>query len=67
MQHFVSDGLEAGHVCVVFNQRGMCNIPLTSPCMVSANNTRDLEAVIDAINKCYPNSSIIALGVSLGG
>ncbi|XP_019850275.1 PREDICTED: phospholipase ABHD3-like [Amphimedon queenslandica] len=67
VQHFVQDGLEAGHICVVFNQRGMGNIPLTSPCMVSANNTRDLEAVIDAINKSYPNASIIALGVSLGG
>lgn len=66
VQHFVRDGLEAGYLCVVFNQRGMCDIPLTSPRMVSAN-LDDLEAVLGDINKQHPDSSIIGLGISLGG
>lgn len=67
VQQFANDGLKCGCHSVVFNQRGMGRVPLTTPQMVSACNLQDLELVLDVIQKRYPKSPIIAVGVSLGG
>ncbi|XP_003385407.1 PREDICTED: phospholipase ABHD3-like [Amphimedon queenslandica] len=65
VSHFVHDGLYQGYHCVVFNHRGMANMPLKSPRLVAVTN-EDIEAVLDVIQTRYPLVPIVAIGVSLG-
>ena len=65
VSHFVHDGLYQGYHCVVFNHRGMGNMPLKSPRLVAVTN-EDIETVLDVIQTRYPLVPILAIGVSLG-
>lgn len=65
--HFANDGIRQGYRCVVFNQRGMGNLPITTPKIVAASNVEDLVVVLDAIKSQYPRAHIVGLGISLGG
>ncbi|CAL4122285.1 unnamed protein product, partial [Meganyctiphanes norvegica] len=53
--------------CVVFNNRGRGGIQLKTARTYCAANSDDLEEAIDHIRTKYPESPIIASGISLGG
>ena len=64
--HYVNDGFLNGCHSVVFNQRGLANVPITTPLIVAISDN-DINAVLDVIQEQHPNSPIIGIGTSLGG
>lgn len=67
VSHFVQDGFLHGYRCVVFNQRGLGDIPIKTPLITAVTNVHDVQAVVDSIKNQYPKAPIIGLGTSLGG
>ncbi|GBP25161.1 Phospholipase ABHD3 [Eumeta japonica] len=53
--------------CVVFNNRGLGGLPLTSPRLYCAASHDDLAEVIHAVREAAPGVPLLAVGVSLGG
>ncbi|CAG9132494.1 unnamed protein product [Plutella xylostella] len=56
-----------GARCVVFNQRGLGGLPLTSPRLYCAVSHADLAEVVRAVRAAAPGAPLLAVGVSLGG
>uniref|UniRef100_A0A1B6EDK0 AB hydrolase-1 domain-containing protein n=1 Tax=Clastoptera arizonana TaxID=38151 RepID=A0A1B6EDK0_9HEMI len=52
---------------VVFNNRGIGGITLKTPRTYCAANTEDLAEVVLHVHKLYPNASLAATGISMGG
>ena len=53
--------------CVVFNFRGRGGHQITTPKTYCASKGDDLDEVVGHIKEKYPKSTLIGLGVSLGG
>lgn len=53
--------------CVVFNNRGRGGVGLRTPKTYCALSTGDLREVLEHVTRKYPESPIIATGISLGG
>lgn len=56
-----------GYRCVAFNNRGRGGMKLLSPKLYCAANCDDLSLALQSIKQQYPESQIVATGVSLGG
>ncbi len=67
IHQFIQDARISGYRAVVFNQRGNGGVPLATARLYSATNTEDLEDVIEYITSLYPDTPVVAIGVSLGG
>ena len=57
---------EDGYRCVVFNNRGCGNLPLSTPLGYSAAATSDLGSVVAHIRRAFPHAPLFAVGFSLG-
>lgn len=53
--------------CVVFNNRGLGGLPLTTPRLYCALSHDDLAEVVGAVRARCPAAPLLAVGVSLGG
>lgn len=56
-----------GVKCCVFNNRGRGGMKLKTCRLYCAANCEDAEFVLKHIKSSYPNSKLIAVGISLGG
>ncbi|NP_001089426.1 abhydrolase domain containing 3 S homeolog [Xenopus laevis] len=65
--HMIKHSEALGYRCVVFNNRGVSGEKLLTPRTYCAANTEDLEAVINHVHAMYPEASLMAAGVSMGG
>ncbi|XP_032815445.2 phospholipase ABHD3-like [Petromyzon marinus] len=65
--HLVQQTADLGYRCAVFNYRGCGEEELLTPRMYSAANTEDLELVVLHIRALYPDSALLAVGMSMGG
>lgn len=53
--------------CVVFNNRGLGGLPLTTPRLYCAVSHNDLAEVVRAVRDASGDVPLLAAGVSLGG
>ncbi|KAM3177478.1 hypothetical protein ACTXT7_004455 [Hymenolepis weldensis] len=53
--------------CVVLNNRGTCRYKIKTPKTFCASHTSDVSMAMEHVRNRYPKSSLIAVGVSLGG
>ncbi|CAB3227424.1 unnamed protein product [Arctia plantaginis] len=58
---------ELGALCVVFNNRGLGGLPLTTPRLYCAVSHSDLAEAVRAVRAASPDVPLLAAGVSLGG
>ncbi|CAK1544333.1 unnamed protein product [Leptosia nina] len=56
-----------GARCVVFNNRGLGGLPLTTPKLYCALSHEDLAEAVDAVKKRAKGGRVVAVGISLGG
>lgn len=54
-------------LCVVFNNRGLGGLPLTTPRLYCAVSHSDLAEAVRAVRAACPDVPLLAAGVSLGG
>lgn len=59
--------LESGYHAVAFNTRGTGGLQLTSPRIGCADAWRDLNSVVDHLERVQPGVPIYAMGFSMGG
>ncbi|VDL42356.1 unnamed protein product [Hymenolepis diminuta] len=53
--------------CVVLNNRGTCRYKIKTPKTFCASHTSDVSTAMEHVRNRYPNSPLIAVGISLGG
>ncbi|ESN91195.1 hypothetical protein HELRODRAFT_182167 [Helobdella robusta] len=65
--HLVNECYHMKYRCVVFNNRENGGVELKTPKTYCATYTNDLHEVVTHVSWKFPNSSVMAVGVSLGG
>lgn len=63
----VSQAIQRGIKCVVFNNRGLGGVKLKTPRLYCAANYEDLSEVVNYVHKKFPNVKKGATGISMGG